>query len=142
MTNRVELNYILKDEPLIFTKVEKVTSRNVYIWEDKRADLENDSLNCWLRKSEMHEETSSSLMEIWEPVDTILPKKIENKWSESYKLIAEQKFTMEWHPEIKLLRFIWYQNMKSLKESKLLETVIKKLDVMNLNIPPFPSIYN
>lgn len=141
MTNRVELNYILKDEPLIFTKVEKTSSRNVYIWEDKKADLENDSFCCWIRKSEMREETSSSFMEIWESFETSVPKKIENKWSESYKIIAEQKFTMEWHPELNILRFIWYQNMKSLKEHKLLETVIKKLDALKLDIPLFPTMY-
>jgi len=141
MTNRVELNYILKDEPLIFTKVENVSSRNVYIWEDKRVDLENDSFYCWLRKSEMQEETHTSFMEVLEPFETQLPKKIENKWSESYKIITDHKFTMEWHIETKLLRFIWYQNLKSLKESKLLEAVVKKLDTMKLDIPLFPSIY-
>lgn len=141
MTNRVELNYILKDEPGIFTKVEKISSRKVYIWEDKKADLENDSFYCWIRKSEMNEETTS-FMEIWESFESSVPKKIENKWCETYKIISEQKFTMEWHPELKILRFIWYQNMKSLKEHKLLETVIKKLDVLKLDIPLFPSIYD
>lgn len=143
MTNRVELNYILEKEPVQFINVPVLNSRNTYIWEDKRSYLESDGEFCsWIRTSEMVEKPNSAFMEIWTEFDTNIPVKTDNNWSETFKLIQESTFSMEWHNEIHLLRIIWFQNLKSLNETKLLGPVVKKLEIMDLEIPIFPLIYS
>jgi hypothetical protein len=143
MTNRVELGYILEKEPVEFINVVNTSTRNTYIWEDKRAYMENGGdFNSWIRKSEMVETPNSGFMEVWSEVDTHIPAKIDNIWTEKYKIIQEPTFSMEWHNELGMLRIIWFQKLKSLKETKILGTVSKQIEQMNLEIPIFPVIYD
>jgi hypothetical protein len=142
MTNRVELNYILKNEPNDFIHIQKQFNRHVYIWKDLKICLEdNGDLNSWIRTSEMLNEPVHGFMEVWSSFDTIIPTKIDNQWVEKYKLITNQSFNIEWHPELSLLRIIWYQNKDTLKINKILATVMKYLTNNNLAMPVFPFIY-
>ena len=140
MTNCAELNYILEKEPDEFLTV-ITTKRTVYIWEDKRTHVEqNGEIFSWTCASEMTEQPNSGFMEIWETTQTNIPTKIDNKWDETYKSIIGNDYVIEWHTHTCLLRIIWFQNLKSLKETKLLGSVVKKIDDMGLEIPIFPTI--
>jgi len=143
MTNRVELSYILEKEPCDFLKITEPNIRVVYVWQDKKAYLEKDgALDTFVRKSEMNVEPGHGFMEIMSICESSIPTKIDDKISETYKTINEGSFVVEWHIQNNLLRIIWFQGLKTLKETKILASVMKYLEKMNLEIPLFPSIYD
>jgi len=141
MKIRVELNYILQDEPVIFKGIE-TKERKVYIWEDKRTLLESvgDLITTQLCSQINEEPISNSHMEYQVQIDTQTPASIDTCWLENYKLITNPIFSLEWIVESKVLRLLWTQMKASLQEEKLKAKVLTQVQELGLDIPPFAKL--
>jgi hypothetical protein len=80
-------------------------------------------------------------MEIWSEDDSIsdTSNKFDDMWSETYKSIDKKNHIVEWHPSQNMLRFVWSQTIETLKQKKLISSVISYIDQLELRFPGFPT---
>jgi hypothetical protein len=142
MKIRVELNYVLEQQPVIFDGIEELKERKVYVWEDKRTLLDsNGNLLTTQLCSQINEEPlSNSHMEFQTHIETQTPANIDDSWFEAYKSIDNPIFSLEWIVEPKVLRLSWTQLNTSLQEEKLKAKVLEQIQELGLETPPFPKL--
>ena len=80
-------------------------------------------------------------MEIWSNDDDLCnsPNNFDDMWSEAYKLIDKKNHIVEWHPSQNMLRFVWSQTIETLKQKKLVSSIISSLNQLELTFPGFPT---
>ena len=143
MKIHLELSFNLEEEPNIFKTVEKVVERYIYCWENYRAIvyLENET-KIYARVSENKDDLpeTSGLLEIWEAKESPIPPKIDDLWSEKFKLIEYPKAFLEWHPDQKLLKLGWDQQLESYQEGKVKTVVVELIQTLNLELPPLVKV--
>ena len=142
MKIRVELNYVLEQQPVIFDGIEELKERKVYVWEDKRTLLDsNGNLLTTQLCSQINEEPlSNSHMEFQTQIETQTPANIDDSWLEDYKSIDNPIFSLEWIVEPKVLRLSWTQLKTSLQEEKLKAKVLEQIQELGLETPPFAKL--
>lgn len=142
MKIQVELNYILQEEPTIFKDIETLRQRKVYVWNDKRTDLDSDgSITTFQHYSQIKMEPSTnSHMDFLVQTDNETPAQIDDSWLETYKVITNPTFSLEWLVESKVLRLSWAQLKQSLQEEKLKAKVLVQIQELGLEIPPFAKL--
>ena len=142
MKIQVELNYILQEEPTIFKDIETLRQRKVYVWTDKRTDLDSDgSITTFQHYSQIKMEPSTnSHMDFLVQTDNETPAQIDDSWLETYKVITNPTFSLEWLVESKVLRLSWAQLKQSLQEEKLKAKVLVQIQELGLEIPPFAKL--
>ena len=144
MKVQVEISYNVQDEPDIFKQVDKITTRHVYQWQNKRGYLiQDEPWQTYSRYSTMDTMPENGFMEVWlNSIDDICdpPNNPDDIWVEQYKIIAEKTYTIEWHIKTNILRFTWLQNVETLKEHKIVSQILAVLKTMNLFCPLFPTI--
>jgi len=143
MKLQAELTYTLTDEPAEFKDLPDASTRKVYLWLRNRGYLEKSGpWAVYNRASEMIDEPVNGFLEFWtcSKEEISPPNIIDDMWCETYKLIVKNKVSVEWHPKIHQLRFIWLQSPETLNEKKLLSTVLDEIMKFNLPPPAFPAL--
>ena len=133
---RLELNYILNEEPQLFNNTQTKT-RKVYMWTDKRAIFEEagDYL-CFKRESEILEPPEQGFMELWSSLQEMPPPDIDDSWVEEYKSIEDlSKVSLEWHPHPNALRIFWNQQAQSYRNGLVKAPVLELLKSLSLELP-------
>jgi len=146
MKVQAEITYSIKEEPVNFKtgQEQEIQSRTVYVWLDQRGTLEADS--PWLtqqRLSTVLEEPSSGFIEVWTTSkDTVIspspPLCPDDTWHESYKILRHKNYSVEYHPETKLLRFVWLQSRDSFTQNKILASVLAAVEEYGHSFPNLP----
>ena len=137
MKVRVELSFVLLQEPQLFINIDSQT-RKVYVWGDKIASF-SDSYNSFRRCSEQSED-HPGFVEILEPVDEQPPASIDDSWEEIYKTIPGPIVSLEWFPVQNMIRLYWTQQSQSLQEGKVKPAVLEQLQMLNLDLPPLAKV--
>ena len=142
MKIQVELNYILQEEPAPFKDIDILQERKIYVWGDKRTELESDgSILTFQRYSQINDEPlGNSHMDYLVQIDNLTPALVDDSWLESYKLIKTPTFSREWFVDSKVLRLSWTQLKQSLLEEKLKAKVLFQIQALGLEIPPFAKL--
>ena len=142
MKIQVELNYILQEEPAPFKDIDILQERKIYVWGDKRTELESDgSILTFQRYSQINDEPlGNSHMDYLVQIDNLTPALVDDSWLESYKLIKTPTFSLEWFVDSKVLRLSWTQLKQSLLEEKLKAKVLTQIQALGLEIPPFAKL--
>lgn len=142
MKIQVELNYILQEQPTLFKDIDTLHERKVYVWGDKRTELESDGsiVTCQRYSQINNEPLSNSHMDYLVQIDKQTPAQIDDSWLESYKLIKTPTFSLEWFVDSKVLRVSWTQLKQSLQEEKLKAKVLVQIQGLGLEIPPFAKL--
>ena len=142
MKIQVELNYILQEEPAVFKDIETLTERKVYVWNDKRTELDSDgTITTFQYYSQIKMEPSSnSHMDFLVQTDNETPAQIDDSWLETYKVIKTPTFSLDWLVDSKVLRLSWTQLKQSLQEMKLKAKVLSQIQALGLEIPPFAKL--
>lgn len=142
MKIQVELNYILQEEPAVFKDIDTLHERKVYVWNDKRTNLDLDgTIRTFQHYSQISEEPlANSHMDYLVQIDNLTPAIIDDSWLETYKVIKDPTFSLEWLVESKVLRLSWTQLKQSLQEEKLKAKVLSQIQALGLEIPPFAKL--
>ena len=141
MKIQVELNYILQEQPALFKDIDILHERKIYVWSDKRTELESDgSILTFQRYSQINDEPLNSHMDYLVQIDNLTPAQVDDSWLESYKLIKTPTFSLEWLVDSKVLRLSWTQLKQSLQEMKLKAKVLSQIQALGLEIPPFAKL--
>lgn len=141
MKIQVELNYILQEQPALFKDIDILHERKIYVWSDKRTELESDgSILTFQRYSQINDEPLNSHMDYLVQIDNLTPAQVDDSWLESYKLIKTPTFSLEWFVDSKVLRLSWTQLKQSLLEEKLKAKVLVQIQELGLEIPPFAKL--
>jgi hypothetical protein len=140
----VEISYTLKEEPEEFKTQTEALTRKVYIWLNRRGYLlQDEPWKTFSRLSTMDTQPENSFMEVWSDDKNDIsdpPNDTDDMWSETYKLIVKKHCTLEWHPEIKQLKIIWFQSQETLKEHKIIKQVMSEIENLSLGFPSFPTL--
>jgi hypothetical protein len=144
MKVHVEISYILENEPTIFTDISTLNSRSVYVWLNKRGYLKHDTpWQTFRRLSVMNSQPDGALMEVWSDDKNDIsdpPNNSDDLWHESYKLIENKQYNMEWHPNVNMLRLVWLQAEDTLKDHKINTSVMALINDLGLVFPAFPTL--
>jgi hypothetical protein len=142
MKVQAEISYKLDEEPAVFKDVTETHNRVVYIWGKKRGYLTTDLWVKLDRISTMDQEPQNGFMEVWSTDNDISdpPKDLDDNWVETYKTISNNKYTIEWHTHINMLRFIWRQNLESLEQQKIDTQIVKAIGDFGLGFPNQPFL--
>lgn len=143
MKINLELNFSLENEPEQFKSVEKLNTRKIYVWEDRRVSIgEDGSYIDFMRASYPGEQddTSIGLLEVWQTTTSVIPPTPDDIWTETYKQIDHTKAFLEWHPSQKLLKLCWDQQSDSYQAGKVKTVVVDLLESLNLVLPPLVKI--
>jgi hypothetical protein len=138
----VEITYNLNSEPDEFKSITDTHTRVVYVWENRRGYLSNTA--PWQTYSRLSctdsQEPPTSFMEVWlDTKDDISdpPHNTDDMWTETYKCIDKNNYTMEWHANHNQLRITWYQSTNTLKDHKIVTHIVSQIE--NLALTPFPE---
>jgi hypothetical protein len=142
MKIQVELNYILQEEPAVFKDITTLSERKVYVWNDKRTELDSDgAITTFQYYSQIQMEPSTnSHMDFLVQIDNETPAQVDDSWFETYKVVKNPTFSLEWLAESKVLRLSWTQLKQSLEEMKLKAKVLSQIQALGLEIPPFAKL--
>jgi len=133
----IELNYDLLEEPAIFSEIQSLKTRKIYLWADKKATMELDfEYNSYIRASEQQDEPDIGFIEVWIPITDAPPKTVDDFWMEEFKLIEHPTVSLEWHPKTKTVRLCWRQLALSYQEGLVKSAVINQLKSLSLELPP------
>lgn len=153
MKVQAEITYTVNAEPLIFKTAQEqeqeqeqlIYSRDVYLWLDRRGVLEADS--PWLTQQRLstvlEQPSGGGFMEVWTTsketdVSPSPPLSPDDHWLESYKILKQKNYSVEYHPETKLLRFVWLQSWDSLTQNKILASVLAAVEEYGQSFPNLP----
>jgi len=137
-----EITFILDKEPEEFKNIDIFKSRTIYVWQNRRGYLSTEE--PWItfsRKSVTETLNVNGFMEIWLEDKDICdsPNKPDDMWLETYKSIDKKNHILEWHPTQNMLRLVWSQTMETIKQQKLVSSIISSLNQLDLTFPGFPS---
>jgi hypothetical protein len=142
-----EITYTVDEEPQSFVTVSEIVSREVYLWLDQRGILEADSpWTTQQRLSTVLEQPSGGgFMEVWtskkdDDVSPSPPLSPDDHWLESYKILRHKNYNVQYHPDTKLLRFVWLQSMDTLIQNKILASVSSAVEEYGRNFPNLPVL--
>ena len=137
----IELNYDLQEEPSIFSEIETIKTRKIYLWGNKKASLEQDSSYIsYVRASQTIEEPDSGFLEVWAPITASPPQKVDDSWIEEFKIIEHSTVSLEWHPKTKTVRLCWHQLAQSYQEGLVKAAVLNQLQSLSLELPPLVKV--
>ena len=125
--------------------IKTINKRVVYIWSDKRALIESTGDYIGFRRATMPVDElnkDDGLLEAWVKFDEPIPVIVDDSWEEEYKLIDNSKAFLEWHPQQKLLRLMWDQQLESYQEGKVKSVVLELLRSLQLELPPLVKAEN
>ena len=150
MKVQAEITYNVNEEPASFIPINTISCRSVYLWFNQRGILDGDS--PWYtqeRLSTVLEQPAAaapSFIEVWTnntaahcPSPPLSP---DDNWQESYKILRQKNYSVEYHPESKLLRFIWLQTGATLAQNKILASVLAAVEEYGQIFPKLPVIQN
>jgi hypothetical protein len=144
MKVHVEISYKIENEPEIFKHIDKIITRHVYQWQNKRGYLsQEEPWQTYSRYSTMETTPENGFMEVWSNDITDIsdpPNNPDDIWIEQYKIISEKSYTIEWHINTNVLRITWLQSIETLKEYKIISQIVSLLTCLNLFCPSFPTI--
>lgn len=143
MKIQLELSFNLEEEPLIFKSVEKLVERRIYCWENYRASVySEDDTKIYLRASENNDDLieTSGILEVWKAKESPIPPTVDDLWTEKFKFIDYIKAFLEWHPDQKLLKLGWDQQLESYQEGKVKAVAVELLQSLKLELPPLVKV--
>lgn len=143
MKVQAELTFTIEAEPLQFKDVHELISRNVYLWLDYRGAFEADS--PWITQQRLSNgqiDPATSFMEIWtknnDDISPSPPLNTDDNWLETYKILRQKNYSVEYHPETKMLRFVWVQTRENLTDNKILASVLAAVAEYGQAFPNLP----
>lgn len=140
----VEISYILNEEPDEFKGQSDICTRKVYIWSNRRGYLlQDEPWKTFSRLSVMDSPPVNGFMEVWSDDKNDIsdpPNDTDDMWAANYKSIEKKNCTLEWHPQNKLLKLIWFQSQETLKDHKLITQVVSEIENLSLGFPNFPTL--
>jgi hypothetical protein len=146
MKVQAEITYTVDEEPESFLTVSEIASREVYLWLDQRGILETDSpWTTQQRLSTVLQSNGDGFMEVWtsnkdDSVSPSPPLSPDDHWLESYKILRHKNYNVQYHPETKLLRFVWLQSMDTLIQNKILASVSSAVEEYGRSFPNLPVL--
>jgi hypothetical protein len=140
----VEISYTLNEEPEEFKLQTDICTRKVYIWLNRRGYLlQDEPWKTFSRLSIMDSQPENSFMEVWSDDKNDIsdpPNDTDDMWTENYKSIEKKNYVLEWHPEYKQLKLIWFQSHETLKDHKIITQVMSEIENLSLGFPNFPAL--
>jgi hypothetical protein len=83
-----------------------------------------------------------NITEVWFPnnINPPTPPNPDDMWTEIYKEILKDNYTLEWFPHTNQMRIYWNQTIKTLIQGKILKQIQAELQNRNLILPLSPHI--